>query len=77
MPAGIGHMDGPGVYPGDLTEHAHGRGALREAGYATYMTGKWHVTPCAGPGHNRPRRRGFDRFYGIIASSAATTTLPR
>ncbi len=41
---------------------------LREAGYATYMSGKWHITPWPGPGHNRPTRRGFDRFYGILAS---------
>jgi len=66
---GIGHLNGPGTYPGDLD-----RGTptvaelLREAGYATYMTGKWHVTPWPGPGHNHPRRRGFDRFYGILAS---------
>jgi arylsulfatase len=32
------------------------------------MAGKWHVTPWPGPGHNHPRRRGFDRFYGILAS---------
>ena len=32
------------------------------------MSGKWHVTPWPGPGHNHPRRRGFDRFYGILAS---------
>jgi arylsulfatase len=41
---------------------------LRDAGYATYMTGKWHLTPWPGPGHNLPRRRGFDGFYGILAS---------
>jgi arylsulfatase len=66
---GIGHLNGPGTYPGDLD-----RGTptvaerLREAGYATYMTGKWHLTPWPGPGHNHPTRRGFDRFYGILAS---------
>ena len=66
---GIGHLNGPGTYPGDLD-----RGTptvaelLRDAGYATYMTGKWHVTPWPGPGHNHPRRRGFDHFYGILAS---------
>jgi arylsulfatase A-like enzyme len=66
---GIGHLNGPGTYPGDLD-----RGTptvaelLREAGYSTYMSGKWHVTPWPGPGHNHPTRRGFDRFYGILAS---------
>ena len=44
---------------------------LREAGYGTYATGKWHLTPmsectAAGPFHNWPLRRGFDRFYGFM-----------
>jgi arylsulfatase len=66
---GIGHLNGPGTYPGDLDRGTRTVAELlREAGYATYMTGKWHVTPWPGPGHNHPRRRGFDRFYGILAS---------
>src|SRR5207248_2465608 len=42
---------------------------LRDAGYATYMTGKWHVTSNntpKGPKDNWPRQRGFDRYYGTI-----------
>ncbi|XOV89840.1 MAG: arylsulfatase [Pseudomonadota bacterium] len=44
---------------------------LRGAGYATYASGKWHLTPmaecsAAGPFHNWPLRRGFDRFYGFM-----------
>jgi arylsulfatase len=66
---GIGHLNGPGAYPGDLDRETKTLAELlREAGYATYMAGKWHVTPWPGPGHNHPRRRGFDRFYGILAS---------
>jgi arylsulfatase A-like enzyme len=66
---GIGHLNGPGTYPGDLDRATPTVAELlREAGYATYMTGKWHVTPWPGPGHNHPTRRGFDRFYGILAS---------
>jgi len=66
---GIGHLNGPGTYPGDLDRGTPTLAErLREAGYATYMAGKWHVTPWPGPGHNHPRRRGFDRFYGILAS---------
>jgi arylsulfatase len=66
---GIGHLNGPGIYPGDLDrETPTVAELLREVGYSTYMSGKWHVTPWPGPGHNHPRRRGFDRFYGILAS---------
>jgi len=66
---GVGHLNGPGVYPGDLDRGTPTLAELlRQAGYATYMSGKWHVTPWPGPGHNHPRRRGFDRFYGILAS---------
>ncbi len=44
---------------------------LRDAGYASYAAGKWHVTP----GHDAaaladtsqwPLQRGFNRFYGTI-----------
>ena len=38
---------------------------LRTAGYATYMAGKWHVTPPKSKEH-WPLQRGFDRFYGTI-----------
>ncbi len=44
---------------------------LRAAGYATFMTGKWHNTPTvdstpSSPKHNWPSQRGFDRFYGFM-----------
>lgn len=44
---------------------------LRDNGYATYAAGKWHLTPmaectAAGPFHNWPLARGFDRFYGFM-----------
>jgi arylsulfatase A-like enzyme len=44
---------------------------LREHGYATYAAGKWHLAPmhecsAAGPHHNWPLQRGFDRFYGFL-----------
>jgi arylsulfatase A-like enzyme len=41
---------------------------LRAAGYDTLMTGKWHV------GYLEPqlwpRRRGFDRYYGVLEGAA-------
>ena len=43
---------------------------LREHAYATLAVGKWHLTPMnevtpAGPFHNWPLGRGFDRWYGF------------
>ncbi len=77
--AGVGHMmgdDGLPGYRGDLAANAVTIAeALREAGYGTYMSGKWHVTRHVGhwsgndeltSTHNWPRQRGFDRFYGTI-----------
>ncbi|HVM08574.1 MAG TPA: arylsulfatase [Acidimicrobiales bacterium] len=44
---------------------------LREAGYATFAVGKWHLAPmeecsAAGPFDHWPLGRGFDRFYGFL-----------
>jgi arylsulfatase len=73
--AGIGHMmDDKGVdgYRGELSKKAVTIAeALKPAGYATYMTGKWHVTKnvrgkSEKDHHNWPLQRGFDRFYGTI-----------
>ncbi|SVB73341.1 uncharacterized protein METZ01_LOCUS226195, partial [marine metagenome] len=69
--AGIGHMMNnrnlPG-YQGDLGQNVRTIAeVMKTAGYATYMAGKWHVTPHTspnGPKYNWPRQRGFDRFYG-------------
>jgi len=47
---------------------------LKQAGYSTYMTGKWHLTYDKywdGPKHSWPRQRGFDRFYGTIAGGGS------
>lgn len=44
---------------------------LRPAGYNTFATGKWHLTPTfetsqAGPFDQWPLQRGFDRYYGFL-----------
>ncbi len=44
---------------------------LRDQGYATFCTGKWHLAPmeqcsAAGPFDQWPLGRGFDRFYGFM-----------
>ena len=73
--AGVGHMmNNRGVdgYRGDLNNRCVTIAeVMRGAGYATYMTGKWHVTRFIRPKtdaekHNWPLQRGFQRFYGTI-----------
>jgi len=76
--AGLGHMtfeqDLPG-YRGDLNEHnVTIAEVLGEAGYSTYMSGKWHVTPFRPEDptkHNWPLQRGFDRFFGTIIGAGS------
>jgi arylsulfatase len=72
--AGVGHMVEPKPFPGyagDLNKRcATIAEVLKPAGYQTYMSGKWHVTPFNDSKHNWPLQRGFDHYYGIIAGSA-------
>lgn len=72
---GVGHMvDNPKALPGytgDLNSRCVTIAeVLRSAGYGTYMSGKWHVTPVTESKHNWPLQRGFDHFYGIIHGAA-------
>ncbi|MEC9346649.1 MAG: arylsulfatase [Pseudomonadota bacterium] len=62
-------------YPGYRGRIAKSAGTLaemlRERGYGTYATGKWHLTPpdessAAGPFDQWPLQRGFDSFYGFL-----------
>lgn len=76
--AGIGHMvndRGTPAYQGDLSDHAVTIAeVLGTAGYSTYMSGKWHVTPYVveNPDQkNWPRQRGFDRFFGMISGAGS------
>jgi len=48
--------------------------ALKANGYATYMTGKWHLTNATRARtleekYNWPRQRGFDRYFGTISGA--------
>ena len=65
--AGIGDMVsnfGIPAYQGYLNDNcATLAEALKLNGYNTYMSGKWHV---GGSEENWPRKRGFDRFFGLI-----------
>ena len=76
--AGVGHMvddRGTPAFRGDLSQNAVTIAeALKVAGYATYMSGKWHVTPYIidNPDkHNWPRQRGFDKFFGMISGAGS------
>jgi arylsulfatase len=57
-------------YTGDLNNQCVTIGeVLKEAGYSTYMSGKWHVTRDEfigpdGPKHSWPLQRGFDKYFG-------------
>ncbi len=47
---------------------------FREAGYATYMTGKWHIAKSmtkGGDTTNWPLQRGFQRFFGTLNGSGS------
>ncbi|MEM7439342.1 MAG: arylsulfatase [Pseudomonadota bacterium] len=83
--AGIGHMGanlGSPAYQGYLREDAATIAEhLSAAGYATLMSGKWHVGgdyPSRDyaawrpgiSGHPTPRQRGFDQFFGILDGAA-------
>ncbi len=82
--AGFGHMTedrGLSGYQGDLNEQCVTIAqVLKEAGYSTYMSGKWHVTKQMGywtgdtnltSKHNWPLQRGFDRFWGTIVGAGS------
>ena len=59
-------------YDGDLSTNCVTIAeALKAGGYATLMTGKWHLTPLNGGKHNYPLQRGFDRYYGIIGGATS------
>ncbi len=71
--AGVGWMmqdSGYDGYRGELNRRSVTIAeVLRAAGYATYMSGKWHVTKDTRPDgdkSNWPIQRGFDRFFGTI-----------
>lgn len=70
---GVANLD-PG-FPGYTMEIADDvptlAEALREAGYATFAVGKWHLTRDSlmhdgAAKSSWPCQRGFDRFYGVL-----------
>jgi arylsulfatase A-like enzyme len=71
--AGVGWLadidSGYPGYRGDLThEAATIAETLRDAGWSTFLLGKWHInnvdsTGATGPYHNWPTSRGYERAY--------------
>ena len=70
--AGVGHMVqdlGKPAYQGYLNKRCVTIAELlRQLGYRTYMIGKWHVAGPKGGQACWPLQRGFDKFFGLIAS---------
>ena len=74
--AGIGILnfdDSPDGYPGTLSDRCVTMAeVLRRAGYATYMSGKWHLaSDMETPNGAWPTRRGFDRFFGTLEGAGS------
>ncbi len=44
--------------------------SLREAGYHTLMSGKWHLAKSLEDVPNMPCQKGFDRYFGMLFGSA-------
>jgi arylsulfatase len=73
---GIGILnfdDTPDGYPGNLAEDcATVAEVLKDAGYATYLSGKWHLAvDMENPNDAWPTRRGFDRFFGTLEGAGS------
>jgi arylsulfatase A-like enzyme len=72
---GVGLMTGGGSalpgYTGSLNDSCVTLAdVLKQAGYQTYMSGKWHV------GDMLPTTRGFDRFYGFYTGYSVNSYNP-
>lgn len=69
--AGDGKDDNPQGYRGRLQDNSVTIAeVLKEAGYSTFMTGKWHVNDPV------PTKHGFDEFYGFTHGYGANAWEP-
>ncbi len=77
--AGMGHLSTENFkeqgYVDDLSKNSVTMAEVfKQAGYATYMAGKWHVSKSmskAGDNSNWPCQRGFQRFFGTLNGSGS------
>jgi len=73
---GIGILvddDSPEGYAGDLNKHCITIAELlKENGYRTYMSGKWHMSTIKfDVSDSWPNQRGFEHFYGTIVGAGS------
>jgi arylsulfatase A-like enzyme len=73
---GIGVLtdeDPPGGYPGSLNDRCATLAEMLSAdGYATGLSGKWHMSSSLRePTDSWPTRRGFQHFFGTIAGAGS------
>ena len=73
---GVGWMTaadlGTQGYTGNLNDECRTIAeCLKDAGYSTYLSGKWHVSR---EKSSWPLQRGFERFYGMIAGGGSYYT---
>ena len=77
--AGMGHLSSENYkeegYKDDLSKNAVTMAEVfQQAGYATYMTGKWHLAKSMknkGDKSNWPLQRGFQRYFGTLNGSGS------
>ena len=77
--AGMGHLSTENFteegYVDDLSKHAVTMAEVfKSAGYATYMTGKWHIAKDIVNKNdisNWPIQRGFQRYFGTLNGSGS------
>jgi len=77
--AGMGHLSSENYteegYQDDLSKNAVTMAEVfKKAGYATYMTGKWHIAKDMKPNgdkSNWPLQRGFQRYFGTLNGSGS------
>lgn len=59
-------------YLGDLSRRAVTLAeVLQTAGYATAISGKWHVTGDYNDSHNWPQQRGFEEVYSMLCGAGS------
>jgi arylsulfatase A-like enzyme len=69
MVATHGRVREPGAYQGWLSQNSVTMAeVLKQTGYNTYMSGKWHVGEDS---LDWPVQRGFDKYFGLISGACS------